>query len=109
MDRLTRIVGGEDFTLKGGSPNAAGLRKSVYTEELALQFNTWDFPRDGRTVSWDAADMVEGVDLLNKLTFFPKKMYPYRHVVVFGLRTWQRLRHTHLAPKADREGAVHAG
>ncbi|HUT48239.1 MAG TPA: carboxyl transferase domain-containing protein [Alphaproteobacteria bacterium] len=32
------IVGGEDFTLKGGSPNAAGLRKSVYTEELALQY-----------------------------------------------------------------------
>lgn len=31
-------VGGEDFTLKGGSPNAAGLRKSVYAEELAVQF-----------------------------------------------------------------------
>lgn len=29
------VVGGEDFTLKGGSPNAAGLRKSVYAEELA--------------------------------------------------------------------------
>ena len=32
------IVGGEDFTLKGGSPNPAGLRKSVYSEELALQY-----------------------------------------------------------------------
>jgi acetyl-CoA carboxylase carboxyltransferase component len=32
------VVGGEDFTLKGGSPNAAGLRKSVYAEELAVQF-----------------------------------------------------------------------
>ncbi len=31
-------VGGEDFTLKGGSPNGAGLRKSVYAEELAVQF-----------------------------------------------------------------------
>jgi acetyl-CoA carboxylase carboxyltransferase component len=31
-------VGGEDFTLKGGSPNASGLRKSVYAEELALQY-----------------------------------------------------------------------
>ncbi len=31
-------VGGEDFTLKGGSPNAAGLRKSVYAEELALNY-----------------------------------------------------------------------
>jgi acetyl-CoA carboxylase carboxyltransferase component len=33
-------VGGEDFTLKGGSPNAAGLRKSVYAEHLAVQYRT---------------------------------------------------------------------
>lgn len=31
-------IGGEDFTFKGGSPNGAGLRKSVYAEELAVQF-----------------------------------------------------------------------
>jgi acetyl-CoA carboxylase carboxyltransferase component len=35
--RLT-AVGGEDFTVKGGSPNAAGFRKSVYVEQLALQY-----------------------------------------------------------------------
>lgn len=32
------IIGGEDFTLKGGSPNPAGLRKSIYTEELAIKY-----------------------------------------------------------------------
>jgi len=32
------VVGGEDFTMKGGSPSDAGLRKSVYTEDLALQY-----------------------------------------------------------------------
>lgn len=32
------IVGGEDFTLKGGSPNPAGLRKSIYAEHLALEY-----------------------------------------------------------------------
>ena len=32
------VIGGEDFSLKGGSPNAAGLRKSIYTEELALKY-----------------------------------------------------------------------
>ncbi len=32
------IVGGEDFTLKGGSPSAAGLRKSVYSEDLAVKY-----------------------------------------------------------------------
>ena len=32
------VIGGEDFTVKGGSPNAAGLRKSVYTEDLAVKY-----------------------------------------------------------------------
>ena len=32
------VVGGEDFTLKGGSPNAAGLRKSIYAEHLACRY-----------------------------------------------------------------------
>ena len=32
------IVGGEDFTLQGGSPNVAGLRKSIYSEELACKY-----------------------------------------------------------------------
>ena len=35
------IIGGEDFTLKGGSPNPAGLRKSIYTEDLALKYSFW--------------------------------------------------------------------
>lgn len=31
-------VGGEDFTQRGGSPNESGLRKSVYCEEIALEY-----------------------------------------------------------------------
>ncbi len=38
VDNRRIVVGGEDFTLKGGSPNAAGLRKSVYAEHLAVQY-----------------------------------------------------------------------
>ena len=36
INNRTVVIGGEDFTLKGGSPNAAGLRKSVYAEHAAL-------------------------------------------------------------------------
>ncbi|MGD2133632.1 MAG: carboxyl transferase domain-containing protein, partial [Maricaulaceae bacterium] len=32
------VVGGEDFTLKGGSPSPAGLRKSIYAEDVAIQY-----------------------------------------------------------------------
>ena len=38
IDSRRVVVGGEDFTLKGGSPNGAGLRKSVYAEHLAVQY-----------------------------------------------------------------------
>ena len=31
------VIGGEDFTVKGGSPNEAGMRKSVYAEHLAVR------------------------------------------------------------------------
>ncbi|MHC2332939.1 transposase domain-containing protein [Bradyrhizobium sp. USDA 4454] len=32
------VVGGEDFTMGAGSPNPAGLRKSIFTEDLALHY-----------------------------------------------------------------------
>ena len=38
IDGRPVAVGGEDFTQRGGSPTAAGLRKSVYAEELALRY-----------------------------------------------------------------------
>ena len=40
IDGRPVVVGGEDFTLKGGSPNASGLRKSIYAEHLALSTRT---------------------------------------------------------------------
>ena len=38
IDGRRVAVGGEDFTLKGGSPNPAGLRKSVYAEHMACHY-----------------------------------------------------------------------
>ena len=38
VDGRTVVLGGEDFTLRGGSPNPSGLRKSIYVEDLALKF-----------------------------------------------------------------------
>jgi len=38
VERRPCVVGGEDFTLRGGSPSPAGLRKSVYAEDLACRY-----------------------------------------------------------------------
>ena len=35
LDGRPVVVGGEDFTQRGGSPSSSGFRKSVYAEELA--------------------------------------------------------------------------
>lgn len=37
VDGRLCVIGGEDFTQRGGSPTPAGLRKSVYSEDLALE------------------------------------------------------------------------
>ena len=37
IDGRPCVVGGEDFTQRGGSPTPAGLRKSVFAEELACR------------------------------------------------------------------------
>ncbi len=37
IDGRPCVVGGEDFTQRGGSPSPAGLRKSVFSEDLAVQ------------------------------------------------------------------------
>ena len=38
VDGRPVVLGGEDFTQRGGSPSPAGLRKSVYSEDLALRY-----------------------------------------------------------------------
>ncbi|MFQ5352487.1 MAG: acyl-CoA carboxylase subunit beta, partial [Candidatus Binatia bacterium] len=38
IDGRACAVGGEDFTQRGGSPTPAGLRKSVYAEDLACRY-----------------------------------------------------------------------
>ena len=38
VDGRPCVVGGEDFTQRGGSPSPSGLRKSVYAEDLACQY-----------------------------------------------------------------------
>jgi acetyl-CoA carboxylase carboxyltransferase component len=38
IDGRPCAIGGEDFTQRGGSPTPAGLRKSVYAEDLACRY-----------------------------------------------------------------------
>lgn len=76
------------------------------TEELARRYNTWNFSRKGGTVEWQADTMTEGLELLNRLTFFPKRIYPVRRPMMWLIRAFYRVRHTHFNPTPNREGAA---
>jgi D-aminopeptidase len=75
------------------------------TEELARRFNTWNFPRRGKTVAWDTPDMREGFEMLNRLVFIPRKAYPFRQPLAFIVRNYFRIRYTYFAPSPDAEDA----
>ena len=75
------------------------------SEELARKYNTWGFRRTGAMVEWKAADMIQGFDMFNKLTFFPKKIYPFRRPLCFVLRIYNRTKNDYFAPTPNRESA----
>lgn len=74
-------------------------------EKLADKFNTWNFRQEGKCVQWDAENMIEGFEKLNKLTFFPKKIYPFRRPLFFMMRNFFRVKTRYFSPKPDAGGA----
>ncbi len=75
------------------------------TEKLANKFNTWKFKQSERLVEWESENMIEGFEMFNKLTFFPKRIYPFRRPLTFFLRQVFRIKSTYLAPSPNSEGA----
>ncbi len=68
VDGRPCIVGGEDFTQRGGSPSSSGLRKSVFAEELACRYRLplvrflegggGSVPRGGKTSGGDGGEAL---------------------------------------------------
>jgi len=50
--------------------------------------------------------MTEGLEELNKLTFFPKRIYPVRGMLLFLARSYYGIKHGRFAPTPNREGAA---
>lgn len=76
------------------------------TEELMKKYNSWGFLSKGATVKWESKNMIEGFDDFNKLTFFPKKIYPFRRQFLSVIRGYYRIVNGYFHPKPNREGAA---
>jgi D-amino peptidase len=90
-------------------PGPLHFEATFRDQKLANRFNTWQFKQRGDTVQWDAENMIEGFEKFNKLTFFPKRVYPFRRPMTFLMRQFFRLKNTYFAPKPNSEGAVFLG
>ena len=75
-------------------------------EDLVDRFNTWNFQRSGKVVSWKADNILDGFDNLNKLVFFSRTVYPFRGIMLMLFRNYYRFKHTYFAPAPNAEGAA---
>jgi D-amino peptidase len=75
-------------------------------ENLADKYNTWNFQQKGKVVSWKADNILDGFDNLNKLVFFPRRIYPVRGIMLMLARIFYRIKHTHFSLACSAEGAV---
>jgi len=73
---------------------------------LADKYNTWNFDQTGEVIEWDANNVIEGFEKFNKITFFPKRIYPVRKPMLFLMRCYFRVKNSYFVPKPNREGAV---
>lgn len=87
-------------------PGPLHFEAAFRTQQLADKFNTWDFKQTGERVEWDSENMIDGFEMFNKLTFFPKKIYPYRRPLTFLMRNYFRIKNTWFAPQPNSEDAA---
>lgn len=87
-------------------PGPLHFEATFRTQQLADKFNTWGFKQTGKMIEWDSGNMIDGFEMLNKLTFFHKKTYPYRRPLTFLMRNYFRIKNTWLAPQPNSENAA---
>ncbi len=87
------------------TPGPLHFQAEFRSLDLANRFNTWEFKQKDKVVEWDAKNMIEGFEKLNKLTFFSKRIYPIRRPISFITRCYYQVKNTYFCPKPNDEGA----
>jgi D-amino peptidase len=81
-----------------------GRKKLHKTAASAVQ--AADHMKPLKVVSWKADNILDGFDNLNKLVFFPRRIYPVRGIMLMLARIFYRIKHTHFSLACSAEGAV---
>ena len=79
------------------------------SEEKAARYNTWGLERHGARIQWESKTMLDGFDVINKLSWFPKKFYPILPLGLFLFRRYYYFKNNYFPPTINSEGAVNPG
>jgi D-amino peptidase len=71
----------------------------------AARYNTWGLDRDGAVIRWESPTMTHAFDTINKLSWFPRKRYPYLPLVLFAFRRYFYIKNNLFPPRINSEGA----
>jgi len=100
--------------------NVSEMRSLVYqgplhfeadfvSEAKAARYNTWGLERHGALIQWESKTMLDGFDVINKLSWFPRNLYPVLPCMLFLFRRYYQIKNNYFPPRSNSEGAVNPG
>jgi D-amino peptidase len=76
------------------------------SDKKAKRYNTWGLQQSGNIIQWDCHTMMDGFHTINKLSWFPRNIYPFLPFLLFLFRCYYRTKNNYFPPPCNREGAV---
>ena len=81
--------------------------EAVYSStENAIRYNTWGYKRNDHVVEWESPTMLDGLHTVNKLSWFPKKIYPFLPFLMFLFRRYYQIKNNYFPPQCNYEDAT---
>lgn len=76
------------------------------SDKIATRYNTWGLEQKGDTICWESDTMMDGFHTINKISWFPKKIYPFLPVLLFMFRRFYQIKNNYSPMRCNSEGAV---
>ena len=72
----------------------------------AIRHNTWGYRRLDNVVAWESPSMTDGLHTVNRLSWFPKKIYPLLPALMFLFRRYYQIKNNYFPPRCNYEEAA---
>ncbi len=76
------------------------------SEETAKRYNTWGLQQTGNVIQWESSTMMDGFHTVNKLSWFPRNIYPFLPYMLFLFRHYYQIKNNYFPPRCNSEGSI---